>query len=110
MPLAGRKAAKTQTATPAQLQRVGQVLRQACPSSVFGCQQALAEVRSQIPDAILLVAPRTAPSVSAPLGWTLSNDSIVQLETAMKQQVAQTSPRTGAYAPLGSLLALLRGD
>lgn len=110
VPLAGAKASKTQKSTPAQLQRVALVLRNGCPASVPACGLAFAGVRDRIPDGVLLVAPRTAPSVSAPLGWTLSNDSIVQLRRAMDEQVAQISPRTGAYAPLGSLLALLRGD
>ena len=47
----------------------------------------------------VLVAPATEPSVTAPLGWTLSQSSIDRLETAMKQQATCTDEAPAGQPP-----------
>jgi hypothetical protein len=53
-----------------------------CPPKAAGCVPAGA---TGVPQYVL-VAPATLPSVTAPLGWTLSQTSIDRLRTAMDRQ------------------------
>ena len=74
------------------------------------CRTAIAEMRKELPDGVVIVAPLTTPSVDAPLGWTLSEDSRNRLVSAMHHQITNCDPpRPGGFkACFRALLAVMR--
>jgi hypothetical protein len=108
VPLAGRKAKAHLSVTSSQLQRVARAFADPCPGRAPApCDAAVDGVHRGIPDGVLLVAPPTTPSVTAPLGWTLSPDSERQLRNALEAQACNAPARAGRYAGLAALLSLL---
>jgi hypothetical protein len=108
VPLRATGAKKTLGSTVAQLQRVATAFASPCPKGADpACGDLARLVRSSIPDGVLLIAPPTEPSVTAPLGWTLSRDSRDQLDRALRYQACLGPPRDDTYAGLGPLLDLL---
>jgi hypothetical protein len=76
-----------------------------CPPKPAACVAAGA---TGVPPYVL-VAPATLPSVTAPLGWTLSQTSIDRLRTAMTQQATCTGePADGQPPRLCDLLRTLK--
>lgn len=75
------------------------------------CVDAVKGVRDHLQGSrVVYVAPRTEPSVEAPLGWTLSNDSLDRLGQAMTDQADNCgkSAKVLKYPCFGALLDLLR--
>jgi hypothetical protein len=100
--------AKTELGSDSALrQRLEALLADAvpCPPKATGCVPAGA---TGVPPYVL-VAPATLPSVTAPLGWTLSQTSIDRLRTAMDQQATCTgTPPDGQPPRLCDLLRTLK--
>lgn len=108
VPLVGRGAKGVQTSTPTWLQRVSDAYADPCPALAdSACRTAVQQVRNAIEGGVVVAAPLTRPSVEAPLGWTLSQDSRSQLEHGLEEQVASCDVRAGRYTCLRTLLDLL---
>ncbi|TCO32403.1 hypothetical protein EV652_1049 [Kribbella steppae] len=123
VPLAGRNAKAVQTTSGTLLQRVATGIADPCPISSPTCQQAVRALHREVPHGIVIAAPLTRPSVEAPLGWTLSADSITRLKTAVADEAGRKCEpskqagngsddavpliRPGAYVCLNQLLATL---
>ena len=109
VPLVGRGAKAVLSASAAHLQRVAEAFADVCPTADPRCGDAVSAVRGKLPDQVVLVAPSTKPSVSAPLGWALSEASRTQLREALDEQRNDCAvPRAGRYAGLCPLLRLLK--
>lgn len=68
-------------------------------------------MQGKLTGGIIIAAPLTKPSVEAPLGWTLSEDSRNQLEEDAEAQATQCPPaRPGGYPCLKQLLDVLEPD
>ncbi len=74
---------------PSRLVRLSAAFGQVCPDDSTKCSAALAELRVDVPDGIVFVAPSTEPSIAVPLGWTLSDPSRSQLEGEIVDQLAR---------------------
>jgi hypothetical protein len=79
------------------------------------CRAAIAMLRGKVPQGIAYVSPSTQPSISVPLGWTLSDFTRSNLSGAAVEQgkcgtPEETTPAaclsSGAYADLGQLLSV----
>ena len=110
VPVVGKSASAAQGTQAAHLQRVARAFASPCPATAAAaCTAAVAAIHAELPDGVALVAPSTRPTVSAPLGWTLSEDSRVQLAKALADQrdrAACTTPE-GRYAGLARLLDIV---
>jgi hypothetical protein len=83
------EAAAESTLPPSRLVRLSTAFGQVCPDDSAPCASALAEVRVDVPDGVVFVAPSTEPSIAVPLGWTLSDPSRSQLEGEIADQLAR---------------------
>jgi hypothetical protein len=113
VPLVGSGAAAELTTSARWTQRVADEFADPCPVGAApgnACRTAIAEMRKELPDGVVIVAPLTTPSVDAPLGWTLSEDSRNRLVSAMHHQITNCDPpRPGGFkACFRSLLAVMR--
>ncbi|HEX8003506.1 MAG TPA: hypothetical protein VF519_12500 [Mycobacteriales bacterium] len=110
VPVVGKSASAAQGTQAAHLQRVARAFANPCPATAAAaCTAVVAAIHAELPDGVALVAPSTRPSVIAPLGWTLSEDSRVQLANALADQrkpAACTTPE-GRYAGLARLLSIV---
>lgn len=87
----------------------------ACAATDPGCALLRSAVGRLIPDQVILVAPRTAPRLSAPLGWVLSGGTRSALDDALAEEQASTCWHRSSPAPhciagvgrLGDLLGVL---
>jgi hypothetical protein len=98
------------------LQRISNTLASVCPSDPIGetsaddllaqsqCQDALGAVRDDLGFGVAVIAPNTAPSLEAPLGWQLSNAS---RELLCAKLVAQWEAVDGPARPYGALPELV---
>jgi hypothetical protein len=109
VPLIGSGAKDLQIGSAAWLQRLDAEAN-VCPGTAAAnaCVAATAGVRKALGNSsVVVVAPNSVPALAAPLGWSLSNMSQQQLETAMNEE-ANTSD-AGAMQPFAKLLAYLGG-
>ena len=81
------------------------------------CTSALEEVRAAVPQGVAIAQPSTTPSISVPLGWTMSSFSRTRLrieaETQAecgKQGSSVTCFTGGGYGRLGDVLDLFADD
>lgn len=108
VPLVGRGAKDVQTSTPTWLQRVSDAYADPCPATGdTACRAAVQQVRNAIEGGVVVATPLTRPSVDAPLGWTLSQDSRSQLKRGLDEQAAGCEVQAGRYTCLRTLLDLL---
>lgn len=85
-PIAAMNAVPSVQSSPsAWLTRLSGTLDDMCPVA-NSCQAALDALQSEIPGGIVSVSPSTTPSVSVPLGWTLSDLSRSRLRLEADQQ------------------------
>lgn len=85
-PIAAMNAVPSVQSSPsAWLTRLSGTLDDMCPVA-NSCQTALDALQSEIPGGIVSVSPSTTPSVSVPLGWTLSDLSRSRLRLEADQQ------------------------
>jgi hypothetical protein len=112
VPLAGRSAKFVQTSSGTWLQRMAGSIADPCPTvDRQRCLAADAAVQGKLTGGIIIAAPLTKPSVEAPLGWTLSEDSLNRLEENAEDQATQCPPaRPGGYPCLKQLLDVLEPD
>lgn len=111
VPLAGLNAKAVQTSSGTWLQRLSTAIADPCAQADAGknCRAAVGAVREHMPNGVVVVTPATKPSVEAPLGWTLSPDSINQLQNAINDQASGCrSDLPGKYACLSRLLEVLK--
>jgi hypothetical protein len=99
------------------LTRLSTQLGNVCPATDLVCAAALAELREQVPQGVAVVQPSTAPSVSVPLGWTLSSFSRtrLRLEAETQAECGKTDSTVqcftgGGYGRLGDVLDLFADD
>lgn len=108
VPLVGASAKDSLATSAAHLQRLAQAFANPCPSGApAGCSAAAIAIRQGLPDGVALVAPFTRPSVSAPLGWTLSENSRVQLANGLEEQLTTCTIEPTRYAGLARLLQIV---
>jgi hypothetical protein len=110
VPLAGRNAGAVQISSGTWLQRVADNIANPCPArDRQRCLDAVNAVQGQLSGGVVIAAPTTKPSIEAPLGWTLSEDSRNELEQAAKAQAngCRTLPPDG-YPCLRQLLNVLK--
>jgi hypothetical protein len=110
VPLAGRKAKGVQTSTGTWLQRAATGIADPCPAGELRerCLDAVAAINGNLSGGVVVAGPLTQPSVEAPLGWTLSEDSLAGLERAATgQATACPTPKPGSYRCLKDLLGVL---
>lgn len=98
------------------LQRISNTFASVCPGDPLGsapasarlaqaqCRDALREVRADLGFGVAVIAPNTAPSLEAPLGWQLSDASRALLCAKL---VAQWDPIDGPARPYGALPELV---
>ncbi|TCC32638.1 hypothetical protein E0H75_42620 [Kribbella capetownensis] len=88
VPLAGLHAKAVQVSSGTLLQRLATSIADPCPpvAAAPNCQKAVHALRTSVPHGIVIAAPLTRPSVEAPLGWTLSGDSVTRLKDALTVQ------------------------
>lgn len=122
-PVANSRAAKSQSDTGALLQRAATLTGtgRLGLGSTTGPDVAHPEIVEAIeqwrPLSVVVVNQSTFPSVTAPLGWVLSQDSMDTLDEAMQRQVeSRCDPATTrevlcarGFGTLGDALAVLRG-
>jgi hypothetical protein len=75
-----------------------------CAPGDSRCAQAAAAAAATVPNQLILVVPRTAPRVAAPLGWVLSQASRNALDAALQQEAINAcGPHTNnmQYCPVG---------
>lgn len=118
IPLAALLSAPLGQVTPsAWLTRLSTEFGNVCPATDTVCTAALAELRTAVPQGAAVVQPSTSPSVSVPLGWTLSSFSRTRLRLEAEAQ-AQCGQETssavcftgGGYGRLGDVLDLFPDD
>ena len=86
-PLAAIGAAQSAQVSPsAWLTRLATNLDDVCPVGDDMCASARDAVRIHVPGSIVAVSPSTTPSVTVPLGWTLSTFSRSRLRVEADQQ------------------------
>jgi hypothetical protein len=110
VPVAGRNAGAVQTSSGTWLQRMASSIADPCPpGDRQRCLDAVEVVQGQLSGGIVIAAPLTKPSVEAPLGWTLSEDSRSRLAEAADAQATGCPPvlRPGGYPCLKQLLDVL---
>jgi hypothetical protein len=107
VPRAGTKAKELQISSGTWLQRMAGIIADPCPPvEREPCQDIVKSVRGNLSDGIVIAAPLTKPSVEAPLGWTLSQDSRNRLKEEIE---AEKCPEAlpGEYACLNQLIQML---
>ncbi len=99
------------------LTRLSTELDNVCPATDTVCAAALDEVREQVPQGVAVVQPSTTPSVSVPLGWTISSFSRtrLRLEAETQAECGKTGSAVecftgGGYGRLGDVLDLFIDD
>jgi hypothetical protein len=99
------------------LTRLSTTLGNVCPPGSAGCEIALREVRHEVPQGVAVVQPSTIPSVSVPLGWTLSPFSRTRLRLEAETQALCGKDGSdvecftgGGYGRLGDVLDLFADD
>jgi hypothetical protein len=99
------------------LTRLSTELGNVCPATSTDCVSALAELRASVPQGVAVVQPSTTPSISVPLGWTLSSFSRTRLRLEAETQAecgkqdAAVDCYTGdGYGRLGDVLDLFTDD
>lgn len=108
VPLVGAAAKGLQGTSATLLQRVARAFAAPCPAAApVACAAAVDSVLSGVPDGVVLVAPTTKPSVSAPLGWALSHDSRERMRVDLAEQRTECDVERGRYAALARLLQVL---
>lgn len=76
VPLAAIFSAKgPQTSPSAWLRRASDAYLQACPDDDSACTKAVTALRAALPGGVVVASPSTDPSISVPLGWSLSSFS-----------------------------------
>ena len=71
----------------------------------------MVQLRTRIPDGVVVAAPLTRATVDPPLGWTLSAHSRERLDLALADQAgACAGPRVQGYPCLSALLRMLRAE
>lgn len=122
VPLSGFGTKSLQLEPGTWLQRISNTFASVCPGDPVGaasasekiaqaqCREALHEVRDDLGFGVAVVAPNTAPSLEAPLGWQLSDASRELLCTKLVAQwdVVDGPPRP--YGALPELVALLEPE
>ncbi len=95
------------------LTRLSTELGNVCAATDTDCANALAEVRAQVPQGVAVVQPSTTPSVSVPLGWTISSFSRTRLRLEAETQAECGKQGSevecftgGGYGRLGDVLDL----
>jgi hypothetical protein len=80
----------------------------AADEQVCSSSPQCADLRGQLPNPVYVVNQSTQPSLSAPLGWTLSQASKNALDRVLQLQNTKTcGPDCQGYASLHDLLARL---
>jgi hypothetical protein len=99
------------------LTRLSTQLGNVCPATDTVCAAALDELRSRVPQGVAVVQPSTAPSVSVPLGWTISSFSRTRLRLEAETQAECGAAGSevecftgGGYGRLGDVLDLFVDD
>jgi hypothetical protein len=118
IPLSALTNAPLALLTPgAWLTRLSTTLGNVCPPTGSGCASALAELRRAVPQGVAVVQPSTTPSISVPLGWTMSSFSRTRLRLEAqtqaecgKQGATVTCFTGGGYGRLGDVLDLFADD
>ena len=120
VPLVGRSAERLQVVPGTWIQRISTAFVNVCPDpgdapdAVAECEAVQRAVRSALPDGVVVVAPNTEPSIEAPLGWTLSQQSrsvlCVKLRDQMTPEVVDATRATVPYGTFAELLAVLEPD
>ena len=119
VPLVGRSAERLQVVPGTWIQRISTAFVNVCPepggaAAIDECAGAQRAVRSALPDGVVVVAPNTEPSIEAPLGWTLSQQSrsvlCVKLRDQMTPDVVDATRATVPYGTFAELLAVLEPD
>ena len=124
IPLPALKSEPLALVTPsAWLTRLSSSLKDVCDSgeSYSDCAGAVTEVRTLVKNGIAVVAPTTSPSVSVPLGWTLSEfsrarlflEAEIQAECGKKDRdpaLKSSCSTTSDYGDLGDVLDLYQDD
>lgn len=106
VPLRGKQAAAAQTDTNTLLQRATQLTNRTglcAPAASDLCSQLINHSHTAVPQPVILVAPDTTPTITAPLGWTLSQDSRTTLNFALYKQskIKCASPPNNAVCAIG---------
>jgi hypothetical protein len=82
--------------------------RTAAIGQLCSTSPACAALRGQLPNQVYVISQSTQPSLSAPLGWTLSQASQNDLDADLQLQAGkQCAPNCGGYGTLYDLLAAL---
>lgn len=84
-----------QNSDRAWLQRIASQTSTPCPASAAACAAAAEVVRERVGLGVAVVAPRTTPTVSSPLGWALSDVSL----SAIDREVRRLAAKGGEYWP-----------
>ena len=99
------------------LTRLSTTLGNVCPPTDPACTTALDEVRAAVPQGVAIAQPSTTPSISVPLGWTMSSFSRTRLRLEAETQAecgkegSSVSCFTGGgYGRLGDVLDLFADD
>lgn len=118
IPLSAYLGAPKALLTPgAWLTRLSTTLGNVCPPVDPVCTTALEELRVAVPQGVAIAQPSTTPSISVPLGWTLSSFSRTRLRLEAETQAAcgkegssVTCFTGGGYGRLGDVLDLFVDD
>jgi hypothetical protein len=81
-----------------------------CAAADSGCLDAQRRAAAKVADQVVFASPRTAPRVSAPLGWVLSPFSRQALDTALSGEMCPSPDDVPGVGRLGDLLLLLPGS
>lgn len=99
------------------LTRLSTQLGNVCPTTAGDCATALDELRQQVPQGVAVVQPSTTPSISVPLGWTISSFSRTRLRLEAETQAECGKQGSsvdcytgGGYGRLGDVLDLFADD
>jgi hypothetical protein len=99
------------------LTRLSTTLGNVCPPIDPVCESAVDELRVEVPQGVAVVQPSTTPSISVPLGWTLSSFSRTRLRIEAETQAACGKEGStvscftgGGYGRLGDVLDLFADD
>jgi hypothetical protein len=115
--IANSRAGRMQENPQSLLQRAAALTAgtQLCDPSIPGCGALVTAATTWAPHRVDVVYPETAPAVTAPLGWVLSQGSRDTMTAAMTRQATLTCAQAGprdpicqrGYGRLADLLALM---
>ena len=107
-----------QNSDRAWLQRISGSLQNSCPTTgsildagfAATCASVSASIRASLGDGVAVIAPRSTPAISAPLGWALSDLSLCRIDQEVANQRDVPSKWPSGYGGLSQLRALLTPD